>query len=487
MCWAIQRFLEPHSFIVETVSNGREAIEHVRGGFQGVVILDLRLPDMSGNDVFSEIIRLAPATPVIFLTGFGTADLALSSIADGAFDFLDKGELQERLLELVDTAFEQLSEELSNIEPVDGGGELDFPEIVAVSREMQTLFRTLKNAIESNVTVLIQGESGTGKEIIARAIHSRGPRKATKFIALNCAGIPESLLEAELFGYERGAFTGATNRKPGLFEQANRGTLLLDEIGEMHPTLQAKLLRVVQLGEFQRLGGVETLHTDVRILSATHRNLESEIESGGFRQDLYYRLAVFTVHLPALRERQGDVAVLVDHFIEKSAKKEGRVISGVDTHAMSILESYSYPGNVRELENLISYAVVSSRGPTVTLSDFPKNFLRSVARERALPGANSVVSTAPSPGTVVPTPFPVGVVGDENNALVSVAAPPTPESFPVAPSAAATQHVPTLREVEERHIRQVLALCDGNKAKTARILEINRVTLYRKLSQMEPN
>ena len=280
---------------------------------------------------------------------------------------------------------------------------------------------------------------------MANALHDSGPRSEAPFVAINCAGIPDHLLEAELFGYERGAFTGAVGRKPGRFDLANGGSLLLDEIGEMPMTLQAKLLRVLQEGEYQRLGGVETLHTDVRIISATNRNLEESVEAGTFREDLYYRLAVFTVELPPLRLRDGDVPLLVDHFLRRAAKREGKVINGIDTMALTLMEHYSFPGNVRQLENVIAHAAVTSGSATIRMADLPPSFLRSVMAER---------SRVPA------------LVGER-----SLPAPSGPFL--------------SLRQMEDAHIRKALVRTDGNKSKAAKLLGISRMTLYRKLDEMD--
>jgi len=275
----IHRILSTTGCLVESVETGQDALKAAKG-FEGVIVLDIRLPDIDGPTVFKKLKALAPTCPVIFLTGHGSMDLALDAMQDGAFEFIDKTTLIARLPAAVEEAFRTINA------AGDPGSSQGFGHIVTQSREMGVLFRTLRNAIESTVPVLIHGESGTGKELIARAIHEQSASARGPFIAINCAGIPEPLLEAELFGYERGAFTGAVSRRIGKFEAAHGGTLLLDEIGEMHPMLQAKLLRVLQEGELQRLGGNQTIKTECRVVSATNRDLEQEIEDGRFRADL---------------------------------------------------------------------------------------------------------------------------------------------------------------------------------------------------------
>ncbi|MCK6507421.1 sigma-54 dependent transcriptional regulator [Myxococcota bacterium] len=451
----VGRRLQREGFEVSSASTAREALEVVREGFHGVIVLDLMLPDRDGRQLLPSLRARAPECPVVILTSHGTADAALDSLREGAFDFLDKATLSERLLPTVRRAAETIHNEHGIAE---GLGEVGFEGMVARSPEMRAVFRALNNALESRVPVMIRGESGTGKELIAKAIHDHGPRRDGPFVAVNCAAIPENLLEAELFGYERGAFTGAVGRKRGRFELARGGTLMLDEIGEMDPRLQAKLLRVLQNGEFQRLGGTETLTADVRIISATHRDLEAEVEAGRFREDLYYRMAVFTVHLPALRERSGDLPLLIQHFLAEAARREGKKVEGVDPLALELLQSYSYPGNVRELQNVIAYAVVSARGPVVAMSDLPASFLRAVAMERRRAERDAVTGAGATPA--VPGASPAAFRLEEGTGF------------------------PTLDEVERRHIQAAMTRAEGNKALAARLLGISRMTLYRKLDEV---
>jgi DNA-binding NtrC family response regulator len=435
----VEDVLADGGYEIVFASNCRETLEIVEAGFSGVIVLDVRLPDGVGFELLPRLAEMSPDSPVIYLTGHGSTMMALESIQAGAFDFIEKTELVQRLRSTVHAAFAHRSSRIP-----DGR---TFESIITQSSAMADLFRSLRRAVVSDVSVLIRGESGTGKELVANALHDSGPRSKAPFIAINCAGIPDHLLEAELFGYERGAFTGAVGRKPGRFDLANGGSLLLDEIGEMPMTLQAKLLRVLQEGDYQRLGGVETLHTDVRIISATNRNLEACVEQGTFREDLYYRLAVFTVELPPLRDRAGDVPLLVEHFIQRAAEKEGKNISGVDTMALALMERYTFPGNVRQLENVITHAVVTSGSSLIRMSDLPPSFLRSVMAER-------------SQEPVLPL----------NHGLVL-------DSGPFL----------SLKEMEEGHIRKAMVRADGNKSKAAKLLGISRMTLYRKLEDLDPS
>lgn len=409
-------------------------------GFEGVVLLDVQLPDGLGPEVIPELRKLAPTAPVVVLTGHGSTDLALSALRAGASDFLSKDQVASRLLDVVRVAFVE-REALS----CTATSPARFPTVLTRAASMRTLLHELDATIDSGVPVLIRGESGTGKEVLARALHDAGPRAGGPFVAVNCAGIPDNLLEAELFGYERGAFTGAAQRKLGRFDLAQGGTLLLDEIGEMQPLLQAKLLRVIQEKEYQRLGGVETLRADVRILSATHRELERDVEEKRFREDLYYRLAVFTVEIPPLRDREGDIALLAQHFLERAARRERKHLRGFDPMALRLLESYGFPGNVRQLENVVSHAVVVARGRELGVADLPQSFLTALELER--------VATEPE--------------AEETEALV-----PSP-----------AEGVLTLAEVERRHILSVLEGADGNKTRAAKLLGVSRMTLYRKIEE----
>ena len=441
----LEDLLTGEGMIVERAGTCAETVARVRDGFRGVVVLDVRLPDGLGPDILPELARHGPECPVIFLTGYGSTSMALESIQSGAFDFIDKTQIVSRLVPTVRGAwasFEAAAPGLSVHEAFDG--------IITRSASMRAVFRSLKHALESKVPVLVRGESGTGKELVAKAVHRGSPRRNGPFVAVNCAGIPDTLLEAELFGYERGAFTGAVGRKPGRFDMAQRGSLLLDEIGEMDPSLQAKLLRVLQESEYQRLGGVETLKADVRIVSATNRNLEEEVARGRFREDLYYRLAVFTVELPPLRERHGDVPLLVDHFVSRASVAENKRVEGVEPMALELLETYSFPGNVRQLENVIAHGVVAATGPVLRMADLPGSFLRAVQLERD--------------GQARPTSIPRG----------SSSAGVARQSNPDGP-------FPTLAEVEWRHCQAALERSGGNKAEAARLLGVSRMTLYRKL------
>ncbi len=461
----IERLLGARGYRVRAVEDGAGARAAIRG-FIGVVVLDVNLPDADGSVLLKELRVLAPDAPIILLTGRPSTDLALASIQEGAFDFVDKVQVAERLPEAVDAARRQL----------EASATASFTGIIARSAAMRGVFRSLEHALPSRVPVLIRGDSGTGKELIARALHANGPRRDGPFVAINCAGIPDTLLEAELFGYERGAFTGATARKLGRFDLARGGTLFLDEIGDMPLALQPKLLRVLQEGEFARLGGVETLKTDVRVVSATHRALEDAVAAGRFREDLYYRLSVYTIGLPPLRDRTGDIPDLARHFVRTAATREGKTVADLEPRVLELLESYRFPGNVRELENLLAHAVVAARGPVLRLIDLPTTFLRAVSAERRV-----AETRTPDPEQAPVRVDPMLPPAAEAQAPAPERPFPTP-STPPAPTGEAIPF-PTLRALQHLHVAEAMRRAGGNKVLASKMLGVSRMTLYRLLEE----
>jgi DNA-binding NtrC family response regulator len=437
--------LEASGYVVRSVSCAKEALTQL-DHFDGVVVSDMQLSDTDAPSFLRSVRAVAEELPVIFVTQVGNTMAALEVVRAGAYQLVERDGLRDRLVRTVSGAFEALAEARVAREPTASGRVKPlFGRILTQAPEMMPVFRSIGSGSETDVAMLICGESGTGKELVARAVHENGTRSEGPFLAINCAGIPEPLLEAELFGYERGAFTGADSRHIGTFEAASGGTLLLDEVGEMHPALQAKLLRVLQEGEFQRLGSSDVIKANVRILAATNRDLEDEIEQGRFRADLYYRLAVYTVYMPPLRERTGDIALLTRHFLRQFSEREHKPLRGIDARAAELLELHDFPGNVRELENIISYAVVSCRDDIVTMADLPPSFLRAVWRRY-----ERVESERDGP----------------------LATPPTPPA-----------ELKPLAAVEREHIGHVMRATQGNKTLASNILGISRMTLYRKLDE----
>ena len=451
--------LSKHGFRVRSAHTGREGLAIVeQESFDGVILLDLRLPDENGLELVEPLIGANPTNRIIMMTAHGSIDAAVEATRKGAYDFLSKtDDLTGRLVVAVKNAFRdrEMTQRVSTYED-EVAGRGAFAQFVARSPQMRRVFDITAHTLDSRVTVLVTGESGTGKELVARALHLGGPRRAGPFVAVNCAGIPDSLLESELFGHERGAFTGAVAAKKGKFEAADGGTLFLDEIGEMPMHLQAKLLRVLQDRRIERLGGNQQREVDVRIISATHRNLNKMVEEGTLREDLFYRLSVFPIHLPPLREREGDVPLLADHFLRKYAAEEGKPITGIAPLAMRTLELHQYPGNVRELENIISRGVVVANGPRLTLTDLPIEVVEAtrhlrLVRDRAGP--------------------------DDLSADTSLE-----RAFELLFQS--PEELPALEKVETELLRRALRLCEGNVVAAAKALGMSRATIYRRLERL---
>ena len=347
----------------------------------GLVVLDLVLPDVEGLSLFHAIRAARPEVPVVMLTAFGSVDTAVQALREGAYHFLTKPADLEQWRALVRSALEKRSLAEENRTLRERLGEAGAGELIGRSRPMEELRNFLAVVGDSQAAVLIQGESGTGKELAARAIHRTSSRREGPFVSLNCGALPAQLLESELFGYEKGAFTGAAGAKPGQFELAHAGTIFLDEIGECSPELQVRLLRVLQEKEVQRLGGTRRVPTDFRLVAATNRNLADEIKAGRFREDLFYRINVIAVTVPPLRERQEDIPLLAASFLERFARRESKVFEGISGAALERLSAHDWPGNVRELENAIERGVVVGRGPLLEAADLPPQLRPAVACE----------------------------------------------------------------------------------------------------------
>jgi two-component system nitrogen regulation response regulator GlnG len=371
--YSIQKSFSSEGLTVLAAPTGAQGIETVRQQRPDVVILDVRLTDMSGLDAFDRIREIDPRLPVIIITAFALTEVAIEAMKRGAFEYLLKPLDLHQLREVVARALE-----LSRFRHVpavldDEAGTASGDRIVGRSPSMQEVCKAIGRVASRDVTVLITGESGSGKELVARALYHHSGRVAGPFLALNCAAIPETLLESELFGHERGTFTGADRRRIGKFEQADKGTLFLDEIGDMSPATQAKVLRVLQEQRFERLGGNDTIQTDVRLIAATNKDLAAEVAAGRFRTDLYYRLNDFQIHLPPLRERREDIPLLVEDFLGQLGHTLGRTIRSVRPEVMRCLEGYDWPGNVRQLRSVLKFAVIHAAGEVITLDCLPEN------------------------------------------------------------------------------------------------------------------
>jgi len=365
----LQMILEAEGYEATTAGNGRQALERVRGHAIDMVLTDLKMPDISGIELLTELMALQPGLCVILMTAHGTIDSAVNAMRRGAFDYLTKPLEKDELLLVLGRAMERtalvrenrmLQEQLRD--------KFRLENIVGSHGAMHDVFRIVHKVAASSSTVLIYGESGTGKELVARALHYQSDRRERPFFAVNAAALPESILEAELFGYEKGAFTGADNRKIGLFEQASGSTLFLDEVGDLKRDLQVKLLRTLQEREILRVGGTERIRVDVRIIAATNQDLEKAVREGHFREDLYYRLNVIPIVLPPLRERRTDIPLLVEHFVRKYAGSRPR---SVNPKALNVLVEYDWPGNVRELESVIERSLLLAEGDEIQPEDLP--------------------------------------------------------------------------------------------------------------------
>ncbi len=370
---AMVKVIEGAGYEVMETDNGQQALDFILQEDIDILVTDLRLPIMDGVELLKRAKAASQEIEVILITGHGTVEVAVEAIKEGAYDFITKPIKKAQLLRGIEKAAEKqnLSRENRDLrrQLTQPGGR----RLIYAAPEMRNVARMAEQVASSTATVLITGESGTGKEVVADAIHSQSPRRGKPMIKVSCAALPETLLEAELFGYEKGAFTGANTRKEGRFELANGGTLFLDEIGEVSQAMQVKLLRVLQDGKFERLGGTRTIDADVRIITATNKDLQQEVNDKRFREDLYYRLNVIHIHVPPLRERKEDIQILAMHFLKTYADKNNKPIDSFTEDAMLALTTYDWPGNVRELENAIERAVVFTNGRQIPLSVLPHN------------------------------------------------------------------------------------------------------------------
>ncbi|MCL6477545.1 MAG: sigma-54 dependent transcriptional regulator [Peptococcaceae bacterium] len=443
VCELLRDVLEDAGFEVMLAYNAAEALETLESENPDTVLLDIRLPDADGLQVMDKIKKMGIQAPVILMTAFGTTELAIQAMKQGAHDYLNKPLNLDELLVTVQKAIQmqQLVSEVATLRE-----ELEFDadyvdNLIGQSRHMQDIYKIIGKVADSDITVLIQGESGTGKEVVARAIHSNSRRSNRPFIKINCATIPEHLIESELFGHERGAFTGAVNQKPGKFELAHNGTVFLDEIGELSLNTQVKLLHVLQEKEFERIGSNKSIKVDVRILTATNRDIKRMVEEGKFREDLYYRINVVKVKLPPLRERKEDIPLLYNYFLKKFSAVYNKKITGVSPKAMDMITGYDWPGNVRELKNACEQAVVMARGPVILLDDLP------------IGGKN--------------VEFPAG--GNDDDIHVNVN-----DKRPLKEIVADVERQVILKALEENN---------WNRQDTARALKLNRRSLYDKMKE----
>jgi DNA-binding NtrC family response regulator len=435
MCGLLSDVLSQEGFSALTISDSLEASKTIKKEEFDIIVTDLRMRGLKGLDLLEEAKRMAPLTPVIIITAFGTIESAIQAMKMGAYDYITK---PFQIDEFVLTVKKALENRLLKKEIVRLRKEVEsryhFHHLIGKSPSMQSVYDLIERIADSTSNVLITGESGTGKELVARAIHYNGIRKEGPFIPINCAAIPETLLESELFGYKRGAFTDAKTDKKGLMVEAAEGTIFLDEVAEMSPLFQAKLLRVIEQREVRPLGDTNSYPIDVRIISASNRDIKDLIHQGRFREDLYFRMKVIDIELPPLRERREDIPLLVDHFINQFGNKRNRKISGVSEEALRILINYSWRGNVRELENTIQRAIALCRHEVILPEDLPSSMLRE-------PNGESLLEKG-------------------------------------------LHKEYTLDQLEKEYIKKVLVEVGGNKSKAAEILGLDRKTLYRKIEEI---
>lgn len=435
----IADILESNDYEVKTVSNGASAIKELENNDYDMVLTDLMMPDVDGMQVLENAILKTPKTMCIILTGHGTIKSSVEAIKKGAFDYITKPVSPTELLIYVEKAlkFKNLEEENIRLKK-ELKGKYHYKNIVGTSKVIKKIYDLIEKVSDSDGTVLITGASGTGKELIARSIHYNSQRGDNPLVVINCGAIPETLLESELFGHEKGAFTGAYKKRIGRFEMANGGTIFLDEIGEMSPTLQIKLLRVLQEQQFERVGGTKTLHVDLRFVAATNKNLTTAINMEKFREDLYYRLNVIPIKVPSLKQRRSDIPLLVDFFLKKFQKGKSDKLTGFSQVAMDAILAYDWPGNVRELENVIKRLTILSEGPVVSFDDLPENMQN--------------VSGSRHPDNEV-------IIDNELNLNEAV------------------------QDYEKRIILEALEKTNWVKSKAAKLLNINRTTLVAKIKK----
>jgi len=438
---SLGEFLRLEGYEVETAASYREASAQLAAASFSVVIADVSMPDVDGFEVLKLIRNRYPDTAVVMITGYGTIESAVEAIKHGAFDYLTKPVIDDEIKVVVERALKQQSLTAENRSLKRQLGErYALGNIVGHDYKMIKVFDLVEAVADTPTTVLITGESGTGKSLIARAIHQRSNRRDKPFVEVACGALPETLLESELFGHVRGSFTGAVGDKPGKFKQADAGTIFLDEVATATPALQVKLLRVLQDFEFEPVGGSRTEHVDVRCVLATHQDLAEAVKRGDFRQDLYYRIHVVTIHLPPLRDRIGDIPLLAEHFLTQQCKRSGREIHGITDDAMRILQAFPWPGNVRQLENLVERAVVLTKNHQVHPEDLPDEVLE--------PSAASTGGLALGDGRLAP--LKQALEGPERDIIIR-----------------------TLRNVH------------GSRQEAAKALGINRTTLYKKMKKYD--
>jgi two-component system nitrogen regulation response regulator GlnG len=462
---AFRRAFRDAAVELRTAETAAEALALARQHPPDAVILDVQLPDQSGLEVLRQLRQLDARSPVIFITGKSTTDTAIEAMKLGAYDYLLKPVELSQLRQVIERAL--AISRLMHVPAVVGepaGGDERADVIVGRCPAMQQVYKAIGRVADQDVAVLIMGETGTGKELVARALYQHSRRASEPFLAINCAAIPETLLESELFGHEKGAFTGADRRRIGKFEQCNGGTLFLDEVGDMSPLIQGKVLRLLQEQQFERLGGNETIRTSVRVLAATNRDLEALVAQGRFRQDLYYRLSVYTIHLPPLRERGDDLVLLIQHELRRGNRELGKDVQGLAPETLALMQRYPWPGNIRELQSVLKQALLEATGP-ILVPDFLPPALRG---ERP-----------PPLGARLDKPAGSGPAPAAGNGLLL-------DTFIDERLQAGTENLyeETLQRTERLLLTRVLQHTGGNQVQAAKLLGITRGSLRHKIREL---
>ncbi|MDP3028652.1 MAG: sigma-54 dependent transcriptional regulator [Deltaproteobacteria bacterium] len=440
----IAEILQSNGYTVDTAPDGAIAIDKINDKFYDIILTDLAMPKKDGMELLKDITENSPESMCIIITGYGTIKNAVEAIRLGAFDYLTKPVKSEEIRVVIERAlnYRDLKRENTTLKK-QLTTRYAYENIIGDSEKICEVFRLIDKVAQTDSTVLIMGESGTGKELIAHAIHYQSDRRDKPFIMVNCGAIPEELLESELFGHEKGAFTHAIRTRIGRFELAHSGTIFLDEIGDMRPNLQVKILRILQGHQFERIGGTKTIKTDIRVIAATNKNLEEAVKTGQFREDLYYRLNVIPIHVPPLRERAGDIPLLVHHFLEKFNKSKKKNIKSISKEVTQCFMSYAWPGNVRELENMIERLIILANDDKITIRDLPERLLAHRKKDTAQP--------------------------QQHNAL---------------PEEGLYLHA-VVNEFEKNLILQALDRAGWVKNKAAQLLNLNRTTLIEKMKKQK--
>ena len=478
--WVLEKALARENLATQSFSSARDAIAALQNGTPQVLVSDIRMPGASGLELLQTIKAKHPGIPVIIITAFSDLDSAVSAFQGGAFEYLAKPFDVDKAVELIRRALDESLRE-TDIEQ----SAAQTPEILGQAPAMQDVFRAIGRLSQSNVTVLITGESGSGKELVARALHKHSPRASQPFVALNTAAIPKDLLESELFGHERGAFTGAQAMRRGRFEQAEGGTLFLDEIGDMPLDLQTRLLRVLSDGHFYRVGGHQSLKANVRVIAATHQNLEQRVREGLFREDLYHRLNVIRLRLPSLRERSEDIPILARYFLAQSARQLGVEAKRLSPQAMQFLSRLEFPGNVRQLENLCNWITVMAPGQTVEIKDLPQDLVE----ERAHAPQPAQTVAAPASAAALPMAYAEAASGVAQASVDGAAGASWITLLETEAAQMLASEQPEVmdilgRQFEAALIKVALKHTHGRKNDAAVRLGIGRNTITRKIQEL---